>query len=277
MAAAEERQRLLDRGLVGLAEVAEPGERLLRVLALAQREGVEAAAREEDELVAEDVAERAQLAPPAVALPQQASRWSSRARRRTSGNSPRRRRSASGRRRWPTAPRGCRARRRAGPARASSASRCACHKASGTMISPVARDRRRGCRRAPAQAAARDRLRRFLSLMMIAIDTLLERFDADAPDDVDEALFLALRAAPDRPRSASRSRRESARARTTGRSPCPAAAGAPGRVSPWLPPMEIWYHSSPSLSTPRMPMWPTWWWPHEFMQPEMLRSSSPMS
>ncbi len=33
-----------------------------------------------------------------------------------------------------------------------------------------------------------------------------------------------------------------------------------------------WYHSSPCLSTPRMPMWPTWWWPQEFMQPEMLRS-----
>jgi hypothetical protein len=33
----------------------------------------------------------------------------------------------------------------------------------------------------------------------------------------------------------------------------------------------------PFLSTPRMPIAPRWWWPQEFMQPEMLSSSSPMS
>ena len=43
------------------------------------------------------------------------------------------------------------------------------------------------------------------------------------------------------------------------------------------PPIVIWYHSSPFLSTPRMPMWPTWWWPQAFMQPDMLSSISPMS
>ena len=46
---------------------------------------------------------------------------------------------------------------------------------------------------------------------------------------------------------------------------------------PWLPPRETWYHSSPCFSTPRMPMWPTALWPQPFMQPEMLRSISPMS
>jgi hypothetical protein len=38
-----------------------------------------------------------------------------------------------------------------------------------------------------------------------------------------------------------------------------------------------WYHSLPSLSTPRMPMWPLWWWPQLLMQPLMCRSMSPMS
>jgi hypothetical protein len=46
-----------------------------------------------------------------------------------------------------------------------------------------------------------------------------------------------------------------------------------GRRCPGSPPSVIWYHSSLFLSTPRMPMWPTWWWPQEFMQPEMLRSN----
>ena len=33
------------------------------------------------------------------------------------------------------------------------------------------------------------------------------------------------------------------------------------------PPMVIWYHSSPFLSTPRMPMCPTWWCPQALIQP----------
>ena len=36
---------------------------------------------------------------------------------------------------------------------------------------------------------------------------------------------------------------------------------------PSEPPSVTWYHSLPSLSTPRMPMWPLWWWPQELMQP----------
>src|SRR6187399_730739 len=51
----------------------------------------------------------------------------------------------------------------------------------------------------------------------------------------------------------------------------------PLSVEPSAPPSETWYHSWPSLSTPRMPMWPLWWWPHELMQPLMCRSMSPMS
>ncbi len=56
----------------------------------------------------------------------------------------------------------------------------------------------------------------------------------------------------------------------------------PGVAAPlWVLPSEpatvIWYHSAPSLSTPRMPMWPLWWWPQLLMQPLMCRSMSPMS
>ena len=43
------------------------------------------------------------------------------------------------------------------------------------------------------------------------------------------------------------------------------------------PPMVIWYHSSPFLSTPRMPMCPTWWCPQALMQPEMFTCSRPLS
>src|SRR5688572_26112808 len=68
---AEQRQRSLDRGLIRLAEHAEAGQRFLRILALAQDERIEAAARQEEQLVAEDVADGAQLALPAVALAQQ--------------------------------------------------------------------------------------------------------------------------------------------------------------------------------------------------------------
>src|SRR5262245_1252572 len=72
MTAAEERQRPLGRGLVRLAEHAEARERFQGALALAQLERVVAAARQEMELVAEDVADRPQLAAVAVALAQQA-------------------------------------------------------------------------------------------------------------------------------------------------------------------------------------------------------------
>src|SRR5687767_4050284 len=58
--------------LVGVAEILEAGERLVRVLALAQLEGVEAAAFHEEQEVARDVADRAQLATVAAALAQQA-------------------------------------------------------------------------------------------------------------------------------------------------------------------------------------------------------------
>src|SRR5262249_7855219 len=51
---------------------------------------------------------------------------------------------------------------------------------------------------------------------------------------------------------------------------------APLIVEPSEPPSDTWYHSLPSLSTPRMPMCPVWWWPHEFMQPLICRSISPM-
>src|SRR5690349_2081284 len=71
MAAAEKRQRALRGSLVRLAEHAEPGERFQRALSRAELEGVEAAARQEMELVAEDVTHRTQLAAVAVALPQE--------------------------------------------------------------------------------------------------------------------------------------------------------------------------------------------------------------
>ena len=67
-APAEQRQRLVYRGLVALAEIVERRERNVDVLAFAQRERIEPAAREIEELVAVHVAERAQLALPAVAL-----------------------------------------------------------------------------------------------------------------------------------------------------------------------------------------------------------------
>src|SRR5262245_64397108 len=63
--------RALDRALVGLAEDAKPGQRFLRVLAVTQGEGIEAAARQVEQLVPEYVADCAQLALPAVALAQQ--------------------------------------------------------------------------------------------------------------------------------------------------------------------------------------------------------------
>ncbi|MNY07287.1 hypothetical protein D3C86_1400860 [compost metagenome] len=46
---------------------------------------------------------------------------------------------------------------------------------------------------------------------------------------------------------------------------------------PWAPPIDTWYHSLPSLSTPSTPMLPTWWWPHALMQPEMFSEISPRS
>ncbi len=46
---------------------------------------------------------------------------------------------------------------------------------------------------------------------------------------------------------------------------------------PCAPPIETWYHSLPSLSTPSTPIEPTWWWPQALMQPEMFSSMSPMS
>src|SRR5205807_8476227 len=68
---AKKRQRASDRGLVGLAEIAERGERLFGVLALAQQESVEAAALQVVEVVASDLAHGAQLAPVAIALAQE--------------------------------------------------------------------------------------------------------------------------------------------------------------------------------------------------------------
>ena len=56
-----------------------------------------------------------------------------------------------------------------------------------------------------------------------------------------------------------------------------AAGGTPESAEPSEPPNVTWYHSFPSLSTPRIPMCPLWWWPQELMQPEMCRSISPMS
>src|SRR5262245_59974212 len=63
--------RALDRALVGLAEDAKPSQRFLRVLAVTQGEGIEAATRQVEQLVPEYVADRAQLTLPAVALAQQ--------------------------------------------------------------------------------------------------------------------------------------------------------------------------------------------------------------
>src|SRR5262245_22326057 len=74
LAAAEQRLRTLDRRLVRFAEDGEAGQRVLRVLSVAQDERIEAAARQEEQLVAENVAGRPQLALPAVALAQQAPR-----------------------------------------------------------------------------------------------------------------------------------------------------------------------------------------------------------
>src|SRR5262245_15900678 len=54
--AAEERLRPRDGRLVGLAEVLERGERLVRVLALPQLEGIEAAAFQEEQEIPRDMA-----------------------------------------------------------------------------------------------------------------------------------------------------------------------------------------------------------------------------
>src|SRR5215813_11268190 len=77
------------------------------------------------------------------------------------------------------------------PARASSASRCACQRASGTMISPVA-----GISGSfppdPASSRCQGSVTTFLSLMMAAIYAFLERLRSDAPHDVDEAFCFAV-------------------------------------------------------------------------------------
>src|SRR5262245_8129336 len=70
LAAAEQRGALY-RALVGLAEDSKPGQRFLRILAVTQGEGIEAAARQVEQLVPEYVADSAQLTLPAVALAQQ--------------------------------------------------------------------------------------------------------------------------------------------------------------------------------------------------------------
>jgi hypothetical protein len=63
---------LVGVALVALGEIVEGGQRLFGVLALAEHEGIEADAIEEEDLVAADVAEGAQFAVVAVALAQQA-------------------------------------------------------------------------------------------------------------------------------------------------------------------------------------------------------------
>src|SRR5205085_9524221 len=64
---AEERHGIVDRALVAQAEVVERGDGVVRVALRGQAEGVEAAARQVEEVVAADVAEGAQLALPAMA------------------------------------------------------------------------------------------------------------------------------------------------------------------------------------------------------------------
>src|SRR5689334_16899655 len=77
------------------------------------------------------------------------------------------------------------------PGRASSSARRSRHIASGTMMSPAA-----GAAGAEPSGFSSSRnqgsVATFLSLMMSAIDLFLERLDARAPHDVDEAFFLAV-------------------------------------------------------------------------------------
>src|SRR5688572_24304402 len=68
---AEKRKRLIDRSLVGLAEVAECGERDFDVFVIGQSERIESAAGEIEKVVAAHFADRAQLALPAVTPAQQ--------------------------------------------------------------------------------------------------------------------------------------------------------------------------------------------------------------
>src|SRR5262245_32361822 len=69
--APEERERLHHRALVRVGQLAERRERRRRILVVPQRERVEAAALEEEQLVAQHVADRAQLAFVPVAVAQQ--------------------------------------------------------------------------------------------------------------------------------------------------------------------------------------------------------------
>src|SRR5204863_7229116 len=65
-AAAEKRLRAQRRGLVGLAEIVEGGERFVGIFTLAQLEGIEADALHEEEVVARDLTHGAHL--PLVAI-----------------------------------------------------------------------------------------------------------------------------------------------------------------------------------------------------------------
>src|SRR5688572_11999258 len=76
------------------------------------------------------------------------------------------------------------------PARLSSASRRSSHNASGTMRSPAGSSAG-NLPSAAASSRCQGSATTFRSLI-IAINTLLERFQADAPDHVDETLDLAL-------------------------------------------------------------------------------------
>ena len=91
-----------------------------------------------------------------------------------------------------------------------------------------------------------------------AVGRGLERLDADAAQRGDEGLGLAVArsgAAGDRCPARPRSPRALRPRRTRGRPPCPAWARRTA-AEPSEPPSVTWYHSLPSLSTPRMPMWP---------------------
>src|SRR3982750_3648080 len=70
--AAKERNGSGDARLVALAEIAEAGKRLLRILAVLEFESVEAAAFHVQEVIADHVSDGAQLPLVAVTLAQQA-------------------------------------------------------------------------------------------------------------------------------------------------------------------------------------------------------------
>ncbi len=81
----------------------------------------------------------------------------------------------------------------------------------------------------------------------------LERVEADAPHGVDEVLVGGAALAVGVDHRLDHVGHLVGRER---RADDLAGDAPPLKVEPSEPPRVIWYHSAPSLSTPRMPMWP---------------------